>query len=90
MKDTSSYLKPKRKKMILRDVPKSCNSTKIGLKKKRTCLKCENQFLSKGPYNRICEKCGLMNERVSPSAYYISEKPSSESNFLEKRLYGLN
>ncbi len=90
MKNNSSYLKPNRKKMKLRDAPKGCNNTKIGLKKKRACLKCGNQFLSKGPYNRICDKCGLMNERVASSTYSVSEKSSSESNTLEKRFYGLN
>jgi len=90
MKNNSSYLKPNRKKMKLRDAPKGCNTTKIGLKKKRACLKCGNQFLSKGPYNRICDKCGLMNERVASSTYSVSEKSSSESNTLEKRFYGLN
>ncbi len=90
MKSNSSYLKPSRKKMKLREGPKGFNATKIGLKKKRICLKCGNQFLSKGPYNRICDKCGLMNERVASSAYSVSEKSSSESNTLEKRFYGLN
>ncbi len=90
MKNTTSYLKLHRKKMKLREDPKGFNTTKIGLKKKRACLKCGKQFLSKGPYNRICEKCGLMNERVASSTYSVSEKPSSESNTLEKRFYGLN
>jgi hypothetical protein len=90
MKNTTSYLKLHRKKMKSREVPERFNTTKSGLKKKRDCLKCGKQFLSKGPYNRICEKCGLMNERVASSTYSVSEKPSSESNTLEKRFYGLN
>ncbi len=90
MKDNSSYLKPSRKKMKSREVLGGLSTTKGGLKKKRACLKCGKQFLSKGPYNRICDKCGLMNERVASSAYSVSEKPSSESNTLEKRFYGLN
>ncbi|OHB88781.1 MAG: hypothetical protein A3D13_09610 [Planctomycetes bacterium RIFCSPHIGHO2_02_FULL_40_12] len=84
MKSTSNYLKPKRNKMKLKD------PTKSGLRKKRACLKCGNLFLSKGPYNRICEKCGLMNERIASSTYSVSEKPSSEPSPLEKRFYGLN
>ncbi|MEK6765107.1 MAG: hypothetical protein AABY49_02610 [Planctomycetota bacterium] len=84
MKSISNYLKPKRNKMKLRD------TTKAGLRKKRACLKCGKLFLSKGPYNRICEKCGLMNERIASSIYSVSEKPSLESNPLEKRFYGLN
>jgi len=90
MKINSSYLKPNRKKMKLRDAPKGCSITKVGLRKKRTCLKCGKQFLSKGPYNRICEKCSLMNERIAFSTYSVSEKPSSELNTLEKRFYGMN
>ncbi len=90
MKGNSSYLKPNRIKTKPREVSKGFSTTKVGLKKKRACLKCGKQFLSKGPYNRICEKCGLMNERVSPSAYSVSEKSSSELNSLEKRFYGLN
>jgi ribosomal protein S27AE len=76
--------------MESREVPERLSTTKIGLKKKRACLKCGKQFLSKGPYNRICDKCGLMNERVASSAYSVSEKSSSEPNTLEKRFYGLN
>ncbi len=90
MKNTTSYLKLNRKKMKSREVPERFSTTKIGLKKKRACLKCGKQFLSKGPYNRICDKCGLMNERVASSTYSVSEKSSSESNTLEKRFYGLN
>ncbi len=76
--------------MKSREVPERFSTTKTGLKKKRACLKCGKQFLSKGPYNRICDKCGLMNERVASSTYSVSEKSSSESNTLEKRFYGLN
>lgn len=59
-------------------------------KKKRLCLKCGKKFLSKGPYNRICEKCGMMNERIASSSYSISSKPSDEASVLEKKFYGLN
>ncbi len=90
MKNTTSHLKLNRNKMKSGEVPKGFSTTKAGLKKKRACLKCGKQFLSKGPYNRICDKCGLMNERVASSAYSVSEKSSSESNSLEKRFYGLN
>ena len=40
MKDNSSYLKPNRKKAKHRDGTRGFNTTKIGLKKKRACLKC--------------------------------------------------
>jgi ribosomal protein S27AE len=90
MKDNRSHLKLNRKKMRSREAPKGFSTTKTGSKKKRACLKCGKQFLSKGPYNRICDKCGLMNERVASSTYSVSEKSSSEPNSLEKRFYGLN
>ncbi len=90
MKNTTSYVKLNRKKIKLGEAHKGFSATKSGLKKKRACLKCGKQFLSKGPYNRICDKCGLMNERVASSAYSVSDKSSSEPNSLEKRFYGLN
>ncbi len=90
MKNNTNYLKLNRKRVKSKEVPKGFSTTKAELKKKRTCLKCGKQFLSKGPYNRICDKCGLMNERVASSTYSVSEKSSSESNTLEKRFYGLN
>ena len=90
MKNNTNHLKLNRKKMKSRSVPKSFSTTKTGSKKKRACLKCGKQFLSKGPYNRICDKCGLMNERVASSTYSVSEKSSPEPNSLEKRFYGLN
>ena len=90
MKNNTNHLKLNRKKMKSRSVPKSFSTTKAGSKKKRACLKCGKQFLSKGPYNRICDKCGLMNERVASSTYSVSDKSSSEPNSLEKRFYGLN
>ncbi|ODS32821.1 MAG: hypothetical protein SCARUB_02027 [Candidatus Scalindua rubra] len=90
MRKTHSYLKTNRKKRILRDAPKSCDTNKIRFKKKRLCLKCGKKFLSKGPYNRICEKCGSINERIATSTYSVSSKPSDEPNLLEDRFYELN
>lgn len=90
MRNNTSYVKLNRKKVKSREVHKGFSTTKTGLKKKRACLKCRKQFLSKGPYNRICDKCGLMNERVASSIYSVSEKSSSEPGSLEKRFYGLN
>ena len=34
------------------------------LQNKRLCLKCGKKFLSEGPHNRICVKCGLINDRI--------------------------
>ena len=90
MKNNTSYVKLNRKKMKSKEVPEGFSTIKTGLKKKRACLKCGKQFLSKGSYNRICDKCGLMNERVASSSYSVSDKSSSEPSSLEKRFYGLN
>ncbi len=32
--------------------------------KKRVCLRCNNKFSSTGPFNRVCNKCRCINERV--------------------------
>ena len=85
MKNVSNCSKPNRKKM-----KSKVTDIGAGLRQKRMCLKCGEKFHSKGPYNRICEKCSLMNERVAKSTYAVRENPPSESNALEKRFYGLN
>ncbi len=33
-------------------------------RKLRTCLKCNRQFDSEGPGNRICERCRRINARL--------------------------
>jgi len=35
--------------------------------KERDCLKCGLPFPSMSPYNCICEKCNLENEKISSS-----------------------
>lgn len=62
---------------VLEAPRKKSFSSKMGLKKKRACLKCGRQFHSKGPYNRICDKCGLMNERVAASTKALSQQDSN-------------
>jgi hypothetical protein len=32
--------------------------------KNMPCLSCGKKFLSEGPYNRICAKCNLKNEKI--------------------------
>jgi hypothetical protein len=32
--------------------------------KKKLCLKCNEKFKSKGDYNRICDPCAAVNDRV--------------------------
>ena len=90
MKRVSNYSKPNRKKMKLKDTDNEANTKAISLKQKRVCLKCGEKFPSKGPYNRVCDKCSSMNERVANSTYAVREKSTSESSAVEKRFYGFN
>ncbi len=90
MKNVSNCSKPNRKKMKSKDIDKGVGTIGVGLRQKRICLKCGEKFHSKGPYNRICDKCSLMNERVAKSTYAVRESTPSDSNTLEKRFYGLN
>ncbi len=90
MKSVSECSKPNSKNIKLKDTIKGAYTKVTGLKQKRTCLKCGEKFPSKGPYNRICDKCGSMNERVASSTYAIRENSPSEPSALEKRFYGQN
>ena len=90
MKSVSECSKPNSKKMKLKDTSKEAYTKVTGLKQKRICLKCGEKFPSKGPYNRICDKCSSMNERVATSTYAVRESPPSEPSALEKRFYGQN
>lgn len=38
----------------------------------KTCLKCGKKFPSKGAYNRICDKCEIVNSRVARTMYKVS------------------
>jgi hypothetical protein len=60
MKSISDCSKPNSKKIKLQGASKGAS-----LKQKRSCLKCGEKFPSKGPYNRVCDKCSSMNERVA-------------------------
>jgi len=90
MKNVSDYSKPNRKKMKLKETNKGGGTTGTGLREKRVCLKCGKKFPSKGPYNRICDKCSSTNERVASSMYAVRKNPPSEPSTLEKRFYGFN
>ena len=85
MKSVSDCSIPKDKKMKLKGTSKETS-----LKQKRSCLKCGEKFPSKGPYNRVCDKCSSMNERVANSTYAVRENSPSESSAVEKRFYGFN
>jgi hypothetical protein len=85
MKSVSDCSIPKDKKMKLKGTSKETS-----LKQKRSCLKCGEKFPSKGPYNRVCDKCSSMNERVANSTYVVRESIPSDSTTVEKRFYELN
>jgi rRNA maturation endonuclease Nob1 len=86
MKNTSGEIISNKKKMRLRE---KSNITRAR-SKKRLCLKCGKRFLSKGPYNRVCERCGLLNERMATSTYSIGDTSPGKSGILEDRFYELN
>ena len=90
MKNVYDYSKQRSKNMKLKDTNKGSGTKGIGLKQKRICLKCGEKFASKGPYNRVCDKCSSMNERVANSTYAVRESSPSESSTVEKRFYGFN
>ncbi len=90
MKRVSSYSKLNRKKMKLKDTSNEYSAKVISLKQKRVCLKCGEKFPSKGPFNRVCDKCSSTNERVANSRYAVRESSSPESSAAEKRFYGFN
>jgi len=90
MRKVSGYSKPNRKKRKLKETSGQGGDTAVSPRQKRNCLKCGKKFPSKGPYNRICDKCSSMNERVASSTYTVGKSPPSESSTLEKRFYGLN
>jgi hypothetical protein len=87
MKNTSGYLTSNRKKKIFRE---NSNISRVKWKKKRLCLRCEKMFLSKGPYNRVCERCSLLNERMATSTYSIGNTSQDKSHISEDRLFELN
>ncbi len=90
MKSISNYSKPNSRRMKLKGTSKEASTKVISLKQKRVCLKCGEKFPSKGSYNRVCDKCSSMNERVANSTYAVRESTPSESSAVEKRFYGLN
>ena len=90
MKNVSDYSKPRDENMKIKDANSKGSTKVIGSRQKRICLKCGEKFPSKGPYNRLCDKCSSMNERVASSTYAARKSPPSEPNTLEKRFYGFN
>ncbi len=84
MRKNHNSLKSDRKRNTLRDTSLSCDTNKFGSKKKRLCLKCGEKFLSERPYNRICEKCSLINERIALHTHSVSSKPLDEEDPISR------
>ncbi|HDY66629.1 MAG TPA: hypothetical protein ENH85_02430 [Candidatus Scalindua sp.] len=72
MRNTSSYLSSNIQEKELKDKPDNFNTWVGKLQNKRLCLKCGKKFLSEGPHNRICVKCGLINVRIIVGTYSVS------------------
>ena len=75
------------RKKTLRDTSLSCDTYKLGSKKERLCLKCGEKFLSKLPYNRICERCSLINKRIALKTHSVSSKSLGEDDPISRSHY---
>jgi len=82
MRKNHNSLKSNRKRKTLRDTSLNCDANKFWSKKERLCIKCGEKFLSECPYNRICEKCSLINEEIALKTHSVSSKPLGEENSL--------
>ena len=49
-------------------------------KTKRTCLRCDRDFMSDGIYNRICPNCRQSNENIA-----VSEPPEPLPDYILNR-----
>ncbi len=78
MRENHNSLKSDRKRKTLRDTSLTRYVNKIRSKKKRLCLKCGKKFFSIGVYNRICEKCSLINGRMVLRTHSVSSKHLDE------------
>ena len=90
MKNMSKYIDINRKENESVDNHKKSNRFKSKSKKKRICLRCERQFISEGPYNRLCDKCRMANERIASSVYSINGSSAEIKNLVEKEVHTLN
>ncbi len=72
----------KLERKTLGDTSLRCVTNKFGSKKKRLCLRCGEKFLSERPYNRICEKCSLINAKIALKLHSVSVLPQKESDYF--------
>lgn len=71
MKKTHKRLNAKRKNRETKIKSDNCDFRVSKRDKMRVCLKCGKQFSSKGPHNRICVKCDLVNLRTGTTTYSL-------------------
>ncbi len=80
MRKHHNSLESDRKRKTLRDTSMGYDTDKFGSKKERLCLKCGEKFLSERSYNRICEKCSLINQKIALKTYSVSSNPLGEND----------
>lgn len=90
MKNMSKCINTNRKESKGEDSHKEGKRARGKLKQKRNCLRCEKKFVSEGPYNRICDKCRLANERIASSVYSINAASIEPKHLVENGLHKLN
>ncbi len=87
MRQHHNSLKSDRERKTLRDTSLSCDTNKFWSKKERLCLKCGEKFLSERLYNRICEKCSLINKKIALKTHSVSSKPLGENDPISRPHY---
>ncbi len=62
-------------------------ATEKSLEKKRVCLKCGKKFKSVSPYNRVCERCSAINNRVCErGCHKTGNSPNSSRRMIDSGL----
>ena len=47
-------------------------------KSKRICLRCDREFMSEGPFNRVCPGCREINANINAGS--IGSIPNTQNN----------
>lgn len=72
MKNNYRYFALNRLRRRFRNASGYYDTGEISVKKSISCLKCGVKFPSKGPYNRICDKCASTNSRIEHRVFRAS------------------
>ena len=78
MRKDYSCLNSNRDRRTSRNVPECYDTNKINLNTRRLCLKCGKKFLSIDPYNRLCENCVSIKEKIALKTFYVCSKLPDE------------